>query len=101
MPLFKKIKAKAKNCRGGGDDFIIKEFEENYKTWMEAIAGESNDNKQEVERVFNEVCDDLGTAMLGDEAEFKMIRADMTAGQVTEFCRALVPEYFELAPETD
>ena len=37
MPLFKKIKAKAKNCRGGGDDFAVKAFEEDYSAWEAGI----------------------------------------------------------------
>lgn len=39
MPVFKKIKAKAKSSRGGdAPDFVVKQFEENFEGWMESFA---------------------------------------------------------------
>ena len=43
--------------------------------------------------------DDLGEAMLSDEAEFKMLKADMTPEQTSAFVKALIPDYFELSAE--
>ena len=99
MPLFKKIKAKAKNCRGGGDDFAVKAFEEDYASWEAGIAEATEEQKEEIRTKFNAIMDDLGEAMLADEAEFKMLKADMTPEQTSNFVKALIPDYFELSAE--
>ena len=78
MPLFKKIKAKAKNCRGGGDDFVLKEFEERFAAWEESIAEADEEQKEEIREKFEAIMDGLGEALLADEAEYKMVKADMT-----------------------
>ena len=46
MPLFKKIKAKAKNCRGGGNDLVLKQFEENFAAWEANMAEQDEEFKE-------------------------------------------------------
>ena len=42
---FKKIKIKLKANRGQGEEFIVKQFEENYGDWDAAISELNDDEK--------------------------------------------------------
>ena len=99
MPLFKKIKAKAKNCRGGGNDLVLKQFEEHFSEWEKSMGEQEEECKEEIKNKFEGICEGLGEALLSDEAEYKMVKADMNANQIKEFCEALCPAYFELEDE--
>ena len=44
MP-FKKIKARVKNCRGSGDEFVIGQFEDNFDMWQSQVDGLSDAEK--------------------------------------------------------
>ena len=48
---------------------------------------------------FEKICEGLGEALLQDDSEFKMIKADMTTNQIMQFCEALCPKYFEVEEE--
>ena len=93
---FKKIKARVKNCRGAGPEFILKQFEENFDQWEEQIKDLDDDEKAELEEKFNTVVDDLGTALVDDKATFMMSRADLNNNQIKNFTDSLCPDYFEV-----
>merc|ERR1712084_104155 len=93
---FKKIKARVKNCRGAGPEFILKQFEENYDQWEEQIKDLDAKEKEELEEKFNTVVEDLGTALVDDKATFMMQKADLNNGQIKTFTDALCPDYFEV-----
>ena len=95
MP-FKKIKARAKNCRGAGDEFVIAQFEENYSTWQGQVAGLSDAEKSEVGDAFNKIHEGLGDALLDDKEMFLMTKGDLNPDLTKKFCALLTSEYFEL-----
>ena len=95
MP-FKKIKARVKNCRGSGDEFVLAQFEENFEAWQSTVDGLSKTEKDNLADAFNSVCDGIGDALLDDKDIFVMAKADLSADQTKQFCALLTREYFEL-----
>ena len=102
MPVFKKIKAKAKNSRGSGEDFIIEQFLENTEgSWFPMVKEMPGAEQDEHAAIFDNLdgCEDLelGQALFKNEndAAFKMAKADMSPEQIKAFCDKLCPEYFE------
>ena len=85
MP-FKKIKARVKNCRGAGDEFVIAQFEENYDTWMGQVAGLDDGEKDEVSGAFNKIHDGLGDALLEEKEMFLMTKGDLGPDEIKSFC---------------
>ena len=99
MPVFKKIKAKAKSSRGGGPDFVLKEFEDNYAEWMKSLEEMDDAGRDELKEEFNALWED---AEIGDSiiemdngVSFKMAKADLNTEQVKAFVNLLCPKYFD------
>ena len=74
---FKKIKARVKNCRGAGPEFILKQFEENYDQWEASIKDLEDGEREGLEEKFNGIIEDLGSAIIDDKPSFMMAKADM------------------------
>ena len=69
MPVFKKIKAKAKSSRGSSHatDFVMKQFLDHIKEWDAALEdAEKNDPDvlTEIKTAFEKVDEDLGEIMI-------------------------------------
>ena len=101
MPVFKKIKAKAKSSRGGdAPDFVLKQFEENYASWQENLAQCEEAERQKIIDEFNEVEDGLGDALSGDVSDFKMYKADLDTEMTKTFVEHL-GKYFGTGDEEE
>ena len=62
MPMFKKIKAKAKNSRGSGEDFVIEQFLDNCdELWFPMIKEMTAAEQDEKAKIFDELeeCEDF------------------------------------------
>ena len=93
---FKKIKARVKNCRGAGDEFVIEQFVENYDSWQETVNGLESADKDEMQAAFNKVSDGLGDALTEDKEMFLMTNSDLTNEQKSNFVKLLRAEYFDV-----
>merc|ERR1712151_59373 len=98
---FKKDKVRVKTARGAGPDFILKQFEESYDEWAASIAEMGEEDKQELENKFNEVVEDIGTALIGDKDDFTIAKAELKGNQIKAFTDALCPEFFEVEDPED
>ena len=98
---FKKIKARVKNCRGAGPEFILKQFEENYESWEAGIGDLNDEEKQGIADAFNKVVEDLGDSLIDDKATFLCAKADLKTDDIKAFTDALCPEYFEVTEDDE
>ena len=96
---FKKVKARVKNCRGAGPEFILKQFEENYDQWEESIKELEDAEKADLQAKFDAIKDDLGAGLVEDKETFMMVKADMQTPDIKKFTDALCPDYFEVTED--
>ena len=83
MGLFRKIKARAKGSRGGdAPDFVIKQFEENWAAWEANIQTLDDETKNDLIKVFNEISDGLGDALVDTKECFLMTLGDLSAEEL-------------------
>ena len=93
---FRKIKARVKNCRGEGEDFVLAQFEENYDTWQSSIDELNDADKGGLETAFNGVAEGLGSALVDSKETYLMEKSDLNSVQIKAFVTLLTSEYFEL-----
>ena len=93
---FRKIKARVKNCRGSGDDFVLAQFEDNYGDWQDTIKGLDDNEKEQVSNAFNAIEDGLGDSLLETKEVFLMTKSDLDPSKIHEFVVLLQGEYFEI-----
>ena len=98
---FKKIKARVKNCRGAGPEFILKQFEDNFDNWESGIGDLNDEEKQEIADKFNAIIEDFGDSLIEDKATFLCAKADLKSEDITKFTNALCPEYFEVTEDEE
>ena len=90
MPVFKKIKAKAKSSRGGGEEFILKQFDEMFDEFKAEFDGA--DDKQTIIDALNTAVDGAGDALAEDDkTDWQMARSDFSADDVKSFVNAIKP----------